>query len=254
MKLPDSLLELLTVRNGGSVSTDYDAFPTTEPTSWADDHVPFEDVMGIGATGDGLSLLDTPYLVTEWGLPSPVVLLSGDGHYWVALDYRKGGTSGEPSVTWFDTELRTELPLAPNFRSFVEALRAMDSFDEEAIELDEAPPDEPGEAALSFAIELIEGDIGLLQAGQRSLENSKLWCGARAFGPLNRLDAAETASLVAACDAVATSSNKADAIAAMRQVQRELERLIPAWIEAGGIGSFVDAEYLKKRSTDTSLD
>jgi hypothetical protein len=72
----------------------------------------FEQLMGVGRPGRGLSLLDSPYLVEEWGLPSPVVLLSGDGHCWIGLDYRACGSRGEPSVTWFDADAETELPLA----------------------------------------------------------------------------------------------------------------------------------------------
>jgi hypothetical protein len=49
-----------------------------------------------------------------------VVLLSGDGHYWVALDYR--GSIAEPPVTLFDNDFGTEVVLAPDFRSFVEGL------------------------------------------------------------------------------------------------------------------------------------
>jgi hypothetical protein len=129
VQLPDALVELLKIQNGGSVSPEFDAFPTSKPTSWAADHVPFDDVMGIGHREGSISLLDTPYLVQEWGLPSPVVLLSGDGHYWVSLDYRKCGARGEPAVTWFDTQLDAELSLARRFQSFVEELRASDSFD-----------------------------------------------------------------------------------------------------------------------------
>ena len=73
-------------------------------------------------------MLDTPYLVQEWDIPTPVVLLDGDGHTWVALDYRACGPAGAPAVTWFDVELERELPLAPDFRSFVERLRPEDDF------------------------------------------------------------------------------------------------------------------------------
>ncbi|MFE2560568.1 SMI1/KNR4 family protein [Streptomyces sp. NPDC059352] len=96
LRLPTSLIDLLRVRNGGGVTADRDAFPTDQPTSWSEDHIPFTELMGIGTGGHGLSLLETPYLVEEWGLPSPVVLLSGDGHYWIGLDYRACGESGEP--------------------------------------------------------------------------------------------------------------------------------------------------------------
>ncbi|WP_274564947.1 SMI1/KNR4 family protein [Streptomyces spiramyceticus] len=120
--LPSALLDLLRVQNGGSVAAERNVFPTSQPTSWSEDHGPFSDLMGIGRRERMSSLLDTPYLVEEWELPSPIVLLSGDGHYWVGLDYRACGRSGEPSVTWFDPELSTELALAGDFRSFIEGL------------------------------------------------------------------------------------------------------------------------------------
>lgn len=120
VKLPDALLELLRIQNGGGVVAARSAYPTSKPTSWADDHVPFEYLMGIGHSESATTLLDTPYLVKEWGLPEPVVLLTGDGHWWIALDYRR---HAEPEVTWFDVELGTELVLAPDLRSFLAGLR-----------------------------------------------------------------------------------------------------------------------------------
>ncbi|MFB7453276.1 SMI1/KNR4 family protein [Streptomyces sp. NPDC056194] len=130
VRLPVALLELLRVRDGGVVADAWDAYPTAEPTSWSDDHVPFDVLMGIGEDDDRLSVLDSAYLIEEWGLPSPLVLLSGDGHTWIALDYRTCGTDGEPSVAWFDVEDESELPLAGDFRTFVEGLTAAESFDD----------------------------------------------------------------------------------------------------------------------------
>lgn len=122
--LPSALLDLLRVQNGGIVAADHDAFPTGQPTSWSEDHVPFDNLMGIGRRDGMTSLLDTPYLVEEWGMPAPLVLLSGDGHCWIGLDYRACGRDGEPSVTWFETDLDVDLVLAGDFRSFVEGLTA----------------------------------------------------------------------------------------------------------------------------------
>ncbi|MFJ9060307.1 SMI1/KNR4 family protein [Streptomyces sp. NPDC102409] len=130
VRLPASLLELLRVRNGGPVAEVWNAFPTDVPTSWSENHVPLEDMMGIGRHDGRLSLLDSVYLVEEWGLPSPLVLLSGDGHCWIALDYRTCGEQGEPSVTWFDVETDTELPLATDFQTFVERLASAASLDD----------------------------------------------------------------------------------------------------------------------------
>jgi hypothetical protein len=127
--LPSPLLDLLRVQNGGVVAADYDAFSTGQPTSSSQDHVPFDALMGIGGLQEMTSLLDTPYLVKEWGLPSPIVLLSGDGHCWIGLDYRRCGPDGDPAVTWFDIELDTELTLASDFRTFAEKLTAASGFD-----------------------------------------------------------------------------------------------------------------------------
>ncbi|MDX3761863.1 SMI1/KNR4 family protein [Streptomyces mirabilis] len=58
--LPAVLLDLLRVRNGGSVAPGLNAFPTHRPTSWGEGHVPFEDLMGVGRRERMTSLLDTP--------------------------------------------------------------------------------------------------------------------------------------------------------------------------------------------------
>ncbi|MFJ3222616.1 SMI1/KNR4 family protein [Streptomyces sp. NPDC086783] len=127
--LPGALLDLLRTRNGGQIADDWNAFPTSGATSWSADHVPFDSMMGIGHREEALSMLDSPYLVAEWGLPANVVTFSGDGHWWIGLDYRAGGGHGEPSVTWFDADDGTELPLAPDFRSFVEGLTSAGRFE-----------------------------------------------------------------------------------------------------------------------------
>jgi hypothetical protein len=93
--------------------------------------VPFEDLMGIGPAGSVRTILDTPHLVREWDLPEPIVLLTGDGHWWIALDYRVCGPTGEPSVAWLDVDMREDLTLAPDFRSFIEGLVPTAAFAED---------------------------------------------------------------------------------------------------------------------------
>ncbi|MDP9794855.1 hypothetical protein J2S43_003367 [Catenuloplanes nepalensis] len=73
--LPAALLDLLRVQNGGVVVDERSACPAA-PNSWSPDEVPFDHLMGIGADGDGLSILDTAYLIDEWELPRGLVLLS----------------------------------------------------------------------------------------------------------------------------------------------------------------------------------
>src|SRR5690606_37330797 len=49
-----------------------------------------------------LSVFDSSRLTVEWGLPKELVLLEGDGHTWIALDYRKS-TEG-PTVIAIATD------------------------------------------------------------------------------------------------------------------------------------------------------
>lgn len=129
VRLPAEYVELLAAQNGGSVSRDFDAFPTSVPTSWAEDHVCFHAMAGIGPTGDWSSVTESPALVKEWGMPPELVLLSGDGHYWIALDYRGLAEPSDPSVVWFDNEVNEDITLAADFRSFVEGLVPEEEFD-----------------------------------------------------------------------------------------------------------------------------
>lgn len=129
--LPADLLRLLRIQNGGAIAADWDACPA-EPNFYAETHVPFDALFGIGPADQAttITMLDTAYLIQEWELPTSIVLLAGEGHYWVALDYRICGPTGDPSIVWIDNERNDELQLAPTFRTFIERLTASASFDQ----------------------------------------------------------------------------------------------------------------------------
>ncbi|MFI6043904.1 SMI1/KNR4 family protein [Nocardia sp. NPDC051321] len=127
--LPASLVRLLRVQNGGTVAKRWNAWPVSAPTAGFDSYVPIDLVMGVGRADGGTTVLDTPYLVQEWGLPAPIVLLDGDGHYWVGLDYRDCGPAGEPAVTVFDADRESSVILAADFETFLRGLTAAESFE-----------------------------------------------------------------------------------------------------------------------------
>ena len=124
--LPESLLRLMRIRNGGVVADAWDAFPLADGA----DHVSFGEVCGAAPADapESITLGDTPYLIGAWGLPSSLVLRSGDGHTWVALDYRACGAAGEPSVVYVEADTDVDVQLAPDFRAFVEGLVPSESF------------------------------------------------------------------------------------------------------------------------------
>ncbi|PSL41618.1 SUKH superfamily protein [Planomicrobium soli] len=117
IKLPTSYISILKQQNGGYIK--FNAHPSAAPTSWADDHVNVENIFGIG-TGKEKGILESEYLIQEWGLPKNVVLISGDGHSWIALDYRN--SKADPPVIYLDVEQNQEIRLAKNFEEFINGL------------------------------------------------------------------------------------------------------------------------------------
>ncbi|WP_282060791.1 SMI1/KNR4 family protein [Bacillus pumilus] len=110
--LPDTYKKLILEQNGGY--TLHNAFPTDQPNGWADDHVSFDHLRGI-AKNEGI--MDSDYLIEEWELPEGLVLICGDGHTWIALDYRE--TEEHPPVHYFDLEYETDFKLADSFDELI---------------------------------------------------------------------------------------------------------------------------------------
>lgn len=120
VKLSESLINLLKVMNGGY--TQGFAFPMTVATSWANNHIPLDSLNGMAidkSVNTAFNLLDSSYMAQEWGLPEKQVLLSGDGRYWITLDYRD---SSVPSVRWVDVECDQDIHVADSFDEFLEGL------------------------------------------------------------------------------------------------------------------------------------
>jgi hypothetical protein len=117
--LPSSYLNLIRQQNGGYLLRN--AFPTSVRNYSADGYIPVDYIAGLSRDEDSVNgVLVTRYMVAEWYLPSELVLLCGDGHTWVAFDYRDGRT--EPAVTYLDIEMNQEVRLADTFESFVAGL------------------------------------------------------------------------------------------------------------------------------------
>lgn len=126
--LPDTYKKLILEQNGGYIV--HNAFPTTHSNSWAEDYIQFNHLLGI-AEDEGI--MDSAYLIKEWGLPEGLVLINGDGHTWVAMDYRK--TKENPAIHYFDVEMEEGFKLADSFDEFIQGLYTAEyTVDEEAAE------------------------------------------------------------------------------------------------------------------------
>ena len=126
VRLPSSYLDVLRTRNGGVPKAR--CFPTSFPTSWANDHVELSGIRGLGGTWgiESESALGSRALVREWGYPDIGLVLCdmpSGGHDAIMLDYRGCGPEAGPSVAYVDED-RVPRELAPTFADFVQRLRA----------------------------------------------------------------------------------------------------------------------------------
>ncbi|MDO7844726.1 SMI1/KNR4 family protein [Hymenobacter sp. M29] len=133
-RLPAFYVAMMREHNGGIPHNN--TFPTTEPTSWADDHIAITAICGIGRS-QSVSLggpQGSQFMLDEWGYPNIGVVVCdcpSAGHDVVMLDYRACGTQGEPAVVHVDQEDDYKITfLAPNFEAFVRGLVPSEAFDE----------------------------------------------------------------------------------------------------------------------------
>jgi hypothetical protein len=133
-RLPASYVELARLHNGGL--TLKDAFPTDEPTGWAEDHVAISGLYGIGRMKlySLCGELGSAFMIEEWGYPRIGVCIASTptaGHEQIMLDYRACGPAGEPQVVYVDQEAGYRITvLAPNFETFVKGLVPHEEFED----------------------------------------------------------------------------------------------------------------------------
>lgn len=132
-KLPASYIELMKMHNGGTPKNS--CFPTTERTSWAEDHIAITGIMGVGRTKT-YSLcgsLGSQFMIDEWGYPNTGVFICNcpsAGHDMIMLDYSTCGKNGEPEVVHVDQEWDYRKTfLAKDFETFIRGLVSSDVYD-----------------------------------------------------------------------------------------------------------------------------
>ena len=131
--LPSAYVELTQTQNGGVPR--HSCHRTTEPTSWAEDHVAITGIFSIGRTRP-CSLCGeagSRFWIEEWGYPDIGVYFAdcpSAGHDMLCLDYRACGPQGEPSVVHIDQESDYRVTwVAPDFESFIRGLEPDEAFD-----------------------------------------------------------------------------------------------------------------------------
>lgn len=132
LKLPEAYIELMRSQNGGIPKRD--CFRTQVPTSWAEDHVALNAILGIGRnkTYSLCGECGAAFWRGEWGYPDFALAICdcpSAGHDMIMLDYRRGPTE-EPPVIHVDQEMNYKVTrLAGSFGEFVNGLVPSSNFD-----------------------------------------------------------------------------------------------------------------------------
>ncbi|KAJ6236210.1 hypothetical protein M0813_28132 [Anaeramoeba flamelloides] len=132
-KLPKSYIELMKIKNGGTVKNG--AHATSTRTSWSDSHIAISSIFGIGfeKTYSLCGRMGSQFWIEEWRYPAIGIYLCdcpSGGHDMVCLDYSKCGKNGEPEVVHIDQEHNYKKTfVAANFEEFVKGLKDEEEFE-----------------------------------------------------------------------------------------------------------------------------
>ncbi len=113
LKLPLAYMDFLKVQNGGYIN--YKILPEFK------DKIEIDFLSGIKGS-DSDTLEESNYYIEEWELPKKILLLSGQGHWWICLDYRKINKGGEPKISYLDSEYKLDTVIAESFKDFINKL------------------------------------------------------------------------------------------------------------------------------------
>ncbi|MFC4309904.1 SMI1/KNR4 family protein [Steroidobacter flavus] len=132
-KLSAAYVALMRSKNGGTPART--CHRTSEPTSWAKDHIAITGIFSIGNAKPSSLCGDvgSEFWIAEWGYPRIGVYFAdcpSAGHDMLCLDYRSCGPEGEPSVVHVDQERDYAITfVAPDFATFIRGLESDDAFD-----------------------------------------------------------------------------------------------------------------------------
>jgi hypothetical protein len=249
VKLPDAYIELLHRQNGGIPRDDFMIFPAPADFPWDDDYIEVGHLAAAAPYRSELTLLDNADLLAEWEMPQGLVLLEGDGHCWIALDYRTSGPTGAPTVVFYDNEREGEGLLAETFVAFLEGLRPETS-DAPTMDVDVHAP-EPVTAEqtgpMSSRMHALEVNVSYLLRGERSLEHCKQWADWHVAQVYQRLDASRLTEVSHARRQLAEAPDPAEFVAASARTIQAIEPLVAEWLGFQGPGWGIDAFYLRQQ-------
>ena len=127
IKFPESFINIMKKWNGGFFDESYQ-IKVNEPIQEELKYYLGDGFWGVysfpGFSKNADAETNLSFLINsgiEWGLPELVIPLQGDGHTWIAFDYRDS-VNGQPRVIFIESDDNLYHVLTKNFDEFVSAL------------------------------------------------------------------------------------------------------------------------------------
>ena len=136
-KLPKSYIDLMFKWNGGYLDVEYvSILPKKIPNDLkyylSDGVCTVSAISGLSSDiNNENGIIYTAQTAHEWGVNENIIAFSGDGHTWLAFDYRNKQLA-EPTIIYIETDNGSFLKLANDFDSYLRELIPADNiYDEE---------------------------------------------------------------------------------------------------------------------------
>lgn len=152
VKLPDDYIKLLKIQNGGTLICN--ALPIALNRWGGDDYLEIDNLRGINKDK---GIMETDYFKQEWGISkSNIILISGDGQSWIALDYNLGA---DPKVIYIETDTERITQIYDTFQEFINHLYIHEHDEEEGLRTTPLPTIEDARKLINCSEEddIIEG-------------------------------------------------------------------------------------------------
>ena len=122
ISIPVNYLNVLQDQNGGLLVCD--SLKVDFENSWADDHLPFNNLYGISKDS---TVNDTKNTLSEWGITGKNLLIGGDGTYIYFLNFDYADTA--PTVCYLDISTGDSKEVAESFDELISNLYVQDDFE-----------------------------------------------------------------------------------------------------------------------------
>ena len=127
IKLPSSYVQLMKKWNGGYFLSEHQVLIKGNVPKKLNYYlgVGFWSLGALSGISTGMantdSIVYTAKIAHEWGIPEKVIAFDGDGHTWLAFDYRDSCLS-EPKIIFIESDDLLFFDIADNFTEFLKLL------------------------------------------------------------------------------------------------------------------------------------